>query len=106
MALQLPLRAGLPHYRFSVELDGADFGFSLRFNERDSYWYLSLATGAGEPILSGSRVALGMPLLRKVVSPLRPPGELIALDTSSRGLRPGRDDFGSRVLLLYMERPA
>ena len=105
-ALLLPLRAGVPHYRFSVELDGADYGITLRHNERDGYWYLSLATGAGEPILSGSRVVLGLPLLRNVVSPLRPPGELVATDTSSRGLLPGLDDFGTRVLLAYVERAA
>lgn len=103
-ALELPLRAGIPHYRFRTTLGGADYGFTLRWNARDDYWYVSLTTAAGEPILSGSRVVLGMPLLRKVVSPLRPPGELVAIDTSSRGLLPGPDDFGARVLLLYVER--
>ena len=103
-ALQLPLPPGVPRYRFEVELEGTSYGFSGHWNARDGFWYLSLSSGAGEPILSGARVVLNAPLLRKVASPLRPPGEFLAIDTSSRGLPPTRHDFGSRVLLVYLER--
>jgi hypothetical protein len=97
----LPTRTdGYPAYDFEVELDGRAYVCVLRWNEREGSWYLSLLDADRVDIVAGVRVVVDWDLLRRVVDARRPPGVLIAVDTTSAG-EPGLTDLGGRVLLTY-----
>lgn len=99
--LVLPTRVDVPHYDFSVDLDGRTYTLELRWNERAGAWFLSTYDAEGVPVVSGRKVVLYSPLLGHTVDPRRPPGELFAIDTTGSDLDPGRYDLGGRVLLVY-----
>lgn len=101
--LVMPTRTDLPHYSFSIELEGVTYGFEFRWNLRDSAWYFDISDSSGTPLITGRKVALGAPLLRRFVLPGLPPGELVAYDSSGKGQEAGIDELGARVLLLYWE---
>lgn len=101
MALVMPTRTDLPHYDFTIDLDGVTFGFEFRWNDRDGAWYFSIADVNGSPLLSGRRVVLGIPLLSRFRDPRLPAGELTAIDTLGTDAPPGITELGARVRLLY-----
>jgi hypothetical protein len=104
MALVLPTRTDLARYTFDIDLDDVKFAFSFEWNDRDSGWYMSIATPEGVPLLSGRRVVLGYPLISIYRTDGMPAGNIVAIDTSSANEEPGFGDLGDRVKLLYMTR--
>ena len=99
----LPLRTDLPAYRFQVELEGRTYGLRLRWNERAAAWFLSVLTADDALLLSGVKVVVGVPLLRRHVDSRLPPGELMALDTARADAEAGLEELGARVVLTYTE---
>ncbi len=58
----------------------------------------------GTPIIVGRRCVVGWPLLSSArYRTTVPAGELMAFDTARRQVDPVLEDFGSRVLLLYLD---
>ena len=102
--LTIPARPGVPHQRLFVELEGVTYGLALRWNETAGAWFANLLDRDGTVLLAGKRVALGIPLtLRAAYDRRLPPGGLLAIDTTGKGLEATLDDLGSRVKLLYVE---
>lgn len=104
MAAFLPLRTDLPHYSFSLELEGRAFGFEFRWNGRAGRWVFSVYDADGTLLLAGRHLVLGYPLLARFADPRLPAGELVAVDTTGTGVPPGLADLGGRVQLLYVPR--
>lgn len=101
--LQLPtLIDGTTYYDFSVQLDGVTFVLTFQWNAREACWYFDLADIAGNPLLSGRRVVLNMPLLARFRQATLPNGDLMAVDTTGLNIDAGLTDLGDRVLLLYV----
>ena len=90
-----------PFYEQVIPLEGADYQFTWLWNRRGSFWSLSIADQESVPIVSGRRIVVDFNLLRRCTDPRRPPGLLVAEDTSGAGLDPDQLDFGTRVLLRY-----
>lgn len=102
--LVLPARTdGVPFYSFEVDLEDRSYAFELRWNERDAGWYLSVSSPDGTSLVSGRRVSVGASLLGESANEALPPGTLIAIDTTDSDTDPGRDELGSRVVLIYIE---
>jgi len=99
----IPIPESVDAASLSVDLDGVTYRLGFRWNARASAWFMSLATEDETPIASGIKVVADWPLLRGVRGGLRPPGELLAVDTSGQQTDPGRDDLGRRVELVYVE---
>lgn len=97
----IPVRSDLEAYSFSCALDGVNYVLSFAFNYRSSLWSVDIAAADGTPILSGIPVQTGVDLIGRFVPESRPPGRLLAIDTTGNGTDPGRDDLGNNVLLLY-----
>lgn len=100
---RIPL-VSYPAFTQQCDLDGVTFSFRFRFSERDSCWHMDLRTLDDQPVVLSARLVTGFFLLRRVVNPARPLGELIVLDLSG----PGDDcetleDFGQRFGLFYLE---
>lgn len=91
-----------PHFDLQVPLDGVTYTFEFCWNTRESGWFMSILTEGGDPIISGVRVVVDFPLARRCADPRRPPGVLLAIDTTGKRLDPDLDGFGPRVVLMYI----
>ncbi len=100
---ELPLRADLTHYDFETTLDGVAYVLELRWNVRDEAWYLDVRLADGTDVVVGVKVVLEWPLGTRSRHASRPPGQLVAFDTSGVRDEPKIDDLGSRVKLLYFD---
>lgn len=98
----IPLRTDLLWYELRVELDGVRYVLELRWSAREEAWYLDLKTAAGEVMAHGLKVLVDLPLGRRITDERKPPGVLIAVDTSGAHLDPGETDLGGRVQLYYL----
>ena len=98
---QIPVRSDLPSYDFKITLDGTVYSLSFNWSERAQLWIMDLRNVNEEPIAMGIRLFTNVPitLIYKVVR--FPPRQFLGVDTSSENKNPTRDNFGSRVLLLY-----
>jgi hypothetical protein len=103
MILEIPTTPSVPAYTQRTTLDGREYAFEFRWNDRDGAWYMHIADSDGQHIRSGIRIVLNWPLLRRVTDPRTPPGSIVAIDTSKQDLAPGLDDLGARVKLLYLD---
>lgn len=101
--LTIPTRTDLGAYTFQVELDGKVYRFSMQFNDREGFWYFSIADEGGNAIRSGVKVVANWPLLGRVAEEAAPPGLLFAIDPTDQDLDPGLSDLGETVFLTYME---
>lgn len=94
-----------PHPCFTeqVALDGVTYSLRFRWSERDACWHMDMHTVDGEVVALSVRLVSSFPLLRRVVRPTRPPGELVMLDLS-RQLHDcdTLEDFGGRYALYYV----
>lgn len=104
--VSIPIPVGALDVEFSAELDDVTYQMRLRWNPRTEGWFLTLMDGDGNAIASSIRVVVGWPLLSHVRGTVRPPGELVAIDTSGTDTEAGRDDLGKRVQLTYVEGSA
>ena len=100
--LTVPTRTDLGAYTLQVELDALVYRLAFQFNDREGFWYLSIADESGVAIRSGIKVVVNTPLLRLIANEDAPPGELLAVDTTDDS-EPGLTDLGEAALLTYIE---
>lgn len=98
----LPHQKDTPRFQFEIDLDAVSVIFRFEWNDRLDSWFFDLLTTAEEPIVSGVRVTVGIPLWNRFRDPRIPPGILEAVDTSGAGVDPAFEDLGDRVLLVYV----
>lgn len=97
----IPLQIGVPHYTMTTNLDSVTYKLRFDWNDRMAAWFLSIHTAVGEALVTGIRVVVSWPLTARFVARGVPPGLLEAIDTSGRGIDPGFEDLGTRVILAY-----
>lgn len=107
MALELPLRVDVAFFAYSIELDGATYGFEFLWNERAGdagTWFVTVSDVSGVVLVACRRLVVDYPILARYSSdPRLPPGMLLAADMTGTGTDPGRNDLGARVVLLYFD---
>lgn len=101
--LILPANSDAPYYDFDVDLEGSSYTFEFYWNARSAAWFLTVYDATGDAIVAGRRVVLGVPLFGRSVDTRLPPGFLIAIDTGTTEEDPGRNDLGTRVVIVYVE---
>lgn len=104
MSVGIVVPADVPFWTQRVELDGRDYVLAGDWNQREGKWYLSVRDPADNSLIHGPRkIVADWNLLRGCVDARRPPGVLLALDTSEQGSDPGFDELGPdrRVALTY-----
>lgn len=88
-------------YDQRVRLDGTDYLFDFRWNQRRAVWVFSITGLDGARILTGQTIVCGVPLLGRAVG--GPPGRLLALAVSPTDFEaPGLTELGGRVSLIYL----
>jgi hypothetical protein len=91
-------------FTIQADLDGVTFTLDIIWNSRDGYWYLSIETPNGTPILAGQKAVVSYPIgWHQYYNPAMPTGNLQWIDTTGQGLDPGYADIGARVLLYYFD---
>ena len=103
MSLIIPAFA-FPSYTFQITLDSEIFRFTFDWNTSYEFWTLSIADFAGTILLAGMKVVINYPLIRRYGSAVLPKGEIVAVDTTGKLQRIGRDDLGVSVQLVYVPR--
>lgn len=102
MALQIiPTRSDVPCYDFQITLDGVILNLEFMWGDRLNLWTMNIFDLNQNPIVTGVPLFTEFPLLYKEKDVRLPPGQWFCVDTGNEGKNPGRDDFGSRVLLYY-----
>lgn len=102
MALVIPTRQDRLHYEFETTLDGELYTFEFRWATREAAWFVSTFEEDGTPLAVNRKVVLGIPIAKRD-GKNRPPGRMIAVDTSGQDIEAKSDDLGTRVLILYYE---
>ena len=107
--LRLPVLSGTDEaHRFEVELDGSVYDLSLRWNTRESFWYLDVLRN-GVAVLVGVKVVHASDVLAQFghlgVTGDLPPGVFKVLDVNGADADPSSSTLGDSVLLLYNEAP-
>lgn len=105
----IPVAVGIPHYTMRCRLDGKDYNFEMKWNERAERWHMSIFADDETPLVLGIKVVTNWPMLRYYhYNPDVPPGELFAMDLSGDAAPPGLYDFGAekRVELVYFPTTA
>lgn len=96
--------AGAARWTQRTELGGREYLLSFQWSQRAGRWLFTLADQDSADIVTGQPVVVDWPLLgRRVVDARRPPGELVAVDTTGAGADPGFADLGARVVLVYFD---
>lgn len=99
----IPTRTDLGAYTFQAALDETVYRFTMQYNEREGYWYLSIADEAGVAIRSGIKIVSNFPLLERIADIRKPPGQLMALSPTALEPDPGLEDLGDGISLVYAE---
>lgn len=103
-ALEIPtLTDGTHFYSQRNVLEGVQYLLTFKFNARRDRWQLTLATLDGVEVVTGQTIVTGVDLLRRSVSPAKPPGTLAALAIQGDQGDPRLLDLGDRVRLYYNE---
>ena len=102
MSTEIPIQEAGTSFTQTVDLDGSDFVFVFRWNDREQRWYLGITDTDDTPIFMGRKLVADWLTLKPLVDQtLRPRGELLVVDTTGGGLDPRIGDLGNRVRLLY-----
>ena len=88
-----------PEYRYTLELDGQEYTFVLRWYERQGYWFLSLFDADGLSIARNIKMVVNTPLLRGVVG-----RRLGLIDTTGKNTEAGFLDLGKSHKLMWMDQ--
>ena len=97
----LPVPTDTPDTTIRVPLDGVDFIIHLVYHEREDRWYMDLSTTENARIVAGIKLVCNWPLLRRLVDPRRPLGNLMVLRAVGDA-PPGFADLGRSCLLVYI----
>lgn len=97
----IPVRSDLPAYDFKITLDGVVYNLGFTWSERSQLWTMDISDENEEPIAMGIRLFTATPISYIYEMDNFPEREFLVVDTAGENKNPGRDDFGSRVLLLY-----
>ena len=92
-----------PFYNMTVTLDGSDFLFEFRYNQREDCWYFDISLTDGTMLVRGTKVVCNVLLLKRFADSRLPKGQILAWPNTDSRLAPGLLELGEdkRVTLLY-----
>ncbi len=104
MAGQVIPTSEYPTYTQRVRLEGSDYKLLFRWHTREARWRIDMFDAEDDALIRGLAVEANRPLLRYYQFDDRvPPGELIAVATTTDTSPPGLEELGvgKRVELTY-----
>lgn len=102
--LRMPVDSENPNYNFNTSLEGREYNFEFIWNGRSQLWYMSILNPSRETLIMGSiPLVLGVDLTGQYIDPDLPPGDFYAINLTGANAPPDRYNFGSDVILYYLE---
>jgi hypothetical protein len=101
---RIPIDARSSAQEFEAVLAGNVYRFGFRWNWREGFWHMDIATRNRVPLLAGIKIVLNYELIGRFTDERLPPGFMVALDTTRRLERIGRFQLGSEVPLVFVPR--
>lgn len=99
----VPVKFNSPDFNFQIDLDGTIYGFRFILNERTGRYSMSIATEAGDEIVSGIALVTNWAVIDRFADTRLPPGLLFTCDMTGGNNEPDEVNFGDSVLLCYDE---
>jgi len=93
----------LGNFFFDADLDGTIYQLNFEYNERDGFWYFDIIDLEGNEIRTSTKCVTNWPFLVYASSPLKPPGQLMCLDTRENSEEPTITSFGVNIFLSYSD---
>lgn len=92
-----------PFYTMTTTLDGSDYLFDFRYNQREDAWYFNISLTDGTLLVAGIKVVCNRSLLKRFADVRLPPGALLAFANTTDASVPGLTELGEerRATLLY-----
>lgn len=91
-------------YRQRVAFDGTTFELRFRWNTRMQAWFMDVLDEDRNTVVYARRCIIEWTMLRQSRHvDGAPAGELINIDTTQRDVPPTLEDFGTRVLMMYLD---
>jgi hypothetical protein len=98
----IPTDTSLPNYNQVTTLDGEEYQFEFRFNDRDQSWTMNIRDESGTLLHSGVRLVEGALLAQRSASKDFPAGFMFLLSQdSSKSDPPALGELGNEFLLAY-----
>lgn len=101
MILTIPVDPLIRFNSFNIDLDGVNFTFRFKFNNRWGRWTLDILNSLGDVILASIPMQNSVDLKSRFVGEGVPPGDLVIIDTKQTTDELTKDEFGNRFLLMY-----
>ncbi len=101
--LLVPRDDDLANFEFLIELDGIVFRLKFKFNQREDVWYMDIFDELQVALRTGVKLVVNYPLLVRLRTQTRPPGEFLVSDSRAVPAPPTLDELGATVLLTYIE---
>lgn len=102
--LLIPVDQSLAGFDESVALDNVVFTLSLKWNSRDSSWYMDVYDVSGNLLRGGLRLVENWPLLQFWRDSNRPAGEIYVLPNGTVDRPPDLYELGSLFDFTYVEK--
>lgn len=99
----VPLNTTYPWQTSRIVLSGTIFTLEFRYNLRMSRWIMNVEDAAGNPILMGIPILIGINLTDQYATLAIPEGEFIATDDSGQGAQATQFSFGIDHTLSYID---
>lgn len=90
-------------YNQRVEINEVTYSLRFYWNDRAQSWFVDILNDSEIPLAMGRKCNVGSDLISQSHYQGVPQGSLVPWDTSQRDVDPFIDDFGTRVILLYLE---
>lgn len=99
-AVSLPFLVSDTNYTLAVPVDSQELFFDVRWNSRDSAWYLDIREDDDSVIALNVKLVLGAQIGRYTQHDFFNTHKILVVDTSGSDVDPGFDDLGTRVLVV------
>lgn len=90
---------------FTQGLGEKTIRFVISWNQRAGSYSVDVYTQDRTPIVTGLRVVMGADIWGRVEDDRIPEGALIAIDTETDNVPPGKGELGARVKLVFQPPP-
>jgi hypothetical protein len=101
--LKTPLAPWPSKWRNAYSLEGRTYWMQFAWNDRDGFWYMTIASNNMEVQAEGITMNIGTDKLEPFKYADVPQGRLDVVDTDGRFVEPSRTDMGTRVVLQYTD---
>ena len=101
--LEIPVTPENHKFSFKTTLDSVVYSFEFYWVDRANGWFMDVSSEDETPIVTGIKIVCGSSILEQYKHLDIPKGTLIARNNVSPLKDPERWDFGTDVILYYLE---